>query len=533
MVWFLLHMLRLERRVQQDLQKSLLVRMSVWVSLAFWYLGVAGAALATRYSPEFGGVLAEVFPVEAVWLQAAGFLFLVGMSLQAWVLVGDQLIWNNGDLELLLASPADRDAVAVARIVKLAIRQVQAIVFLIGPFVIGAMLLSGPQVGLVVVTAAALAVIGVTTGYVIGTFIHARMPTATGRAVFVGLGQWLAIPFLVLPGVGAALLGLTQDRQAAQPPDSLVALFTAPHVESISRVLAGPIRGDLLACLGLACIAALWLTVALRLARGGLEANFQRVWTAVPATRSPAGGARPWRLQIAPNPVLAIARAEWLLMMRNPMVRSTLVGAGWLGGFILAGLAVARLFFPSLLTDGADGDGSAASGFLSGAIMWFYGGPLLISLAILGAVSANDALATAPVPAWLPRLVRIGLCCVPPTMLLAVLVPMAWASDEPSLAARLIWWVPFTAVAVNLFIGLCPPRVRPAGFDSKKTMTLLASKTAALGNMLALAPCVGLLVCLELGSSVGVGVCLALLIMVLAVRASSSPLLQSAKAMRR
>ncbi len=217
LLWLLRHEFRLLSR------ESSSSRWVWWVLLAIAFFGIAGAFYARSLLPSsFGGLPATLPPQVMAYIGAGVFLVFTILS-SVTVRSAVQVLFERGDVDLLLSSPLHPRTVLAAKGVWVMLTALSSLAFIVVPVTVGAAIFLGWRVLGVLPLLIALALIGAALGLVITLALVRAIGARRARTVAQVVG--------VLFGAGIYLL--TQLGRFINPDSAPWLVAVEAYLETI------------------------------------------------------------------------------------------------------------------------------------------------------------------------------------------------------------------------------------------------------------------------------------------------------------
>ena len=448
-LWLLGHELRLffiNASGMRSRQRGAVASIAVWLVVL---LAMHGLAYLVLESIDTGDGLSALAPA-LTGIMLGAFTLMLSTGLKSSV----EVLFERGDLDLLLSSPLSSRSILTARLAGIAAGTCLLYLFFLAPFAHVGLALGQPRW------------LGIYPAILSMAASAASLSMLLTLALVRSLGvRRTRVVAQVLGALAGALLFLISQAFGTPVGDVASRLLAtlAPHAGP-AHLLWMPGRaalGSAPDALAMAAIgaAAFWLTVGLT--HRFFVRGVQQAVSAVRAAAPPPGGLR---FRFGRSLARTILTKEWRLILRDPHLISQV---------LLQLLYMLPLFLPFFL-------GRTPSPAAAGAALTFLCAALSASLGwlVISAEDAPDLLRAAPCSQATIRRAKVAAAALPPLAL--VLLPLAWFSLTQPLAAAIMLGAAtlasLNAALVVLWLG------RPAARGDFKAR----GKANLLGNVLEL-----------------------------------------------
>lgn len=462
-LWLLRHELRLFCYTALSSPKPEAPRGFHWklvaMFLVLWLLLHLGAYVVLKRVPGGGGQAPQELVVAASAVLLATFLFMLSSALKSSV----EVLFNRGDMDLLLSSPLPSRSIFTVRLAGIVISVAAIYLFFLTPLANAGALLGQPRW---------LAAYPVLLGM-------AAIAASAAMLLTLALVRWLGarrtrVVAQVLGAVAGALLfilsqlpNLARFGDAGQD-NALAGILAASTRFDAASVLWLPGRaalGDPFAVAAMAALALLAFGLTVSLTHRSFTQGLQQVAGSGNTSRRPAGALR---LRFGRGLFAVVVRKEWQLILRDPHLISQVLLQ------LLYLLPLCFLIFRD------EGSGPTAIG----AGLTMLSGSLTASLAwiVLLAEDAPDLLQSSPASARTVRLAKLSAAIGP--VLALVGLPVLWlAWRQPvagALAAFTICGISLAAAMIVMWTGKPGSREKFTTRAQRNMMSIVFE----LGNIL-------------------------------------------------
>lgn len=433
-LWLLRHELRMSWYAVLASGKNAQSRSVDWklptVVLALWLLLHLGAYVVLRQIP--GGEPPHELVVAASAVLLATFLFMLSSALKSSV----EVLFDRGDMDLLLSSPLPSPSIFIVRLAGIVIRIAAIYLFFLTPLAHAGALLGQPRW---------LAAYSVLLGMA-AIAASAAMSSTLGLVRWLGARRTRVVAQVLGAIAGALLFILSQLPNMAgygrQEGDARMAriLGSASGIpaDSLLWLPGRAALGDPVGVAAVALVALLAFGLTVRLTHHSFVRGLQLAAGSEGSTRRPAGALR---FQFGRSLFSVVARKEWQLILRDPQLISQVLLQ------LLYLLPVCFLIFRS--------DGAQPLAVGAGLTMLCRSLCAALAWIVLQAEDAPDLLQSAPASASTVRNAKLFAAMGP--VLALVAVPVLWLTwRQPvagSLAAFTICGVSLGAVVIVMWTG--------------------------------------------------------------------------------
>ncbi|MDB5935999.1 MAG: hypothetical protein JWQ01_3343 [Massilia sp.] len=427
-------------------------------SIAVWVLMIVAmhvlAYALLRKAPADG---TEAPHVLIMGLTAA-FLFLATLMLAQGLKSSVDVLFERGDMDLLLSSPLSSRGIFTVRLAGIVVGVASVFLFFLAPFA---------NVGLVLGHFRLLAIYPV----VLGTAVVAAslsMLTTLGLVRLFGVRRTRVVAQLLAALSGAALFLVSQGfAHISNAMRANVGAWFAPMLmpgaalgpDSLAWLPGQAILGDLRAIVALSALALAMFALTARFTHRFFVHGVQQAVSMVRVAAAPAGG-QGYNFDRSLAHVVILK--EWRLIARDPQLISQVM---------LQLLYMMPLFFVLMFK----GSGSQLAGI--GAGLAFLCGSLTAALAwvVISAEDAPDLLRAAPSSMRTIRRAKLAAVTIPALALVSV--PMAWVLLRDPRAAFVILSTVIACVATSAMIAMWCSRPAARGDFKMRAKGNLLSNT--------------------------------------------------------
>lgn len=420
-------------------------------ALAVW----AAAALAMHWFAFYvvhklgtsgGGAPPQALLAAVTGIMFGAFTLMLSTGLRASV----EVLFERGDLDLLLSSPLSSRSIFAVRLAGIAAGTCALFLFFLAPFAHAGLLLGQPR----------------WLGIYPAVLSMAALAASLAILLTLALVRWLGVRRTrvmaqILGAIAGALLFLLSQTFGRGmndlPQRALAALAQWAGRDSLlwlpSRAALGS-PWDALAMAGAGAVV-FWLTV--RLTHRFFVHGLQQAVSTVRVAKAPAGGLR---FRFGRSLALTVMVKEWRLILRDPQLISQV---------LLQLLYLLPLFLPLFL-------GRPPSVPGTGAALVFLCAALAASLAwlIIAAEDAPDLLRAAPCSQGTVRRAKLAAAALPPLAL--VLAPLGWfALHQPGAALLMLVMAGIASVSAALVVLWCARPAERGQFRARGKKNLLGS----------------------------------------------------------
>lgn len=430
------------------------------LGLGMWLLFHVGAYFLLRQAVPGEGPPPHAFVVAASAILLATFLFMLSGALKSSV----EVLFDRGDMDLLLSSPLPSRSIFTVRLAGIAISVAAIYLFFLTPLAHVGALLGQPRW---------LAAYPVLLGM-------AAIAASTAMLLTLGLVRWLGarrtrVVAQVLGALAGALLFLLSQLPnmmgVGQPDrDATLAriLGTGGGIDAAS-VLWLPGRaalGDPLANVFMVALTVLAFGLTVTLTHRSFTRGLQLAAGSGRAARTATGALR---FRFGRSLFAALIRKEWQLILRDPHLISQV---------LLQLLYLLPLAFLALRNEGpqpmALGAGlTMLAGSLSASLAWI----------VLLAEDAPDLLQSSPAPAGTVRNAKL-IAALGPVLVLVGLPVLWFALDKPvagALAALTVGGVSLAAALIVMWSGKAGTRDKFSSRAQRNGLSAILEMSNVLG----------------------------------------------------
>jgi ABC-2 type transport system permease protein len=348
-------------------------------------------------------------------LYAVAFSMMLSQGLKASV----EVLFERGDLDLLLSSPLPSRSIFVVRLAAVVLGSASLYLFLLTPFAHIGLLTGQPRwlaiYPVVLGTAALAASLSMLLTLALVRAIGIRRTRVVGQV----LGALVGAVFFLLSQIYANTLGPTQQRLTAWVEAHTVA-GAAFGPDSMLWLPGRATLGDALPLLTIAVLGATAFALTVHFTHGFFVHGVQQAVSLVRTSAAPAGGQR---YRFRKSLAVTVLLKEWRLIVRDPQLISQVL----LQLLYLLPLSFMLVFKASTVIPGLGASLIFLCTSLTTALAWL----------IIAAEDAPDLLRSSPARAATIARAKLAAAVMP--ALLLMVAPLIWIGLRQPRAALLLW----------------------------------------------------------------------------------------------